>query len=84
MVGAANHSEPGDPPGDLEIVVVDPSDASVRAITRGSTRDEIARVSADGRRVVFNRRIGDWAPEYDVQLFRRVVCWADVPAPAAR
>ncbi|HJL18437.1 MAG TPA: hypothetical protein RMH99_22425, partial [Sandaracinaceae bacterium LLY-WYZ-13_1] len=80
LVGAADRSVAGDPPGDTEVVVVDPRTRSVVVLTRGTERDELVEVSGDGRRVIFNRRLEDWPPEHDLRLYRRVVCWADIPA----
>lgn len=79
LIGAAVHSAPGDPPGDSEVVLVTPETQQIEVLTRGSERDELVRVSADGGRVIFNRRLEDWPAEHDVRLYRRVVCWADVP-----
>ena len=79
LIGAARRSEPGDPPGDTEVVIVTPETQDVTVLTRGSERDELVRVSRDGRRVIFNRRLDEWPAEHDIRLFRRVVCWAPIP-----
>lgn len=80
LVGSAVWSSNDDAPGDLEIVVVDPSDASVRGLTRNTLRDEIPHVSPDGRSVAFSRRIGEWPANLNLQLYRRVICTAEIPA----
>jgi len=80
LVGAANESAPGDPPGDLEVVVFDPETAETTVITRGTTRDELVYLSADGTRVGWSRRLEPPPAEWDNRIYRRVACWADVPA----
>lgn len=79
LVGGARHTVPGDAPGDWEILVVNPEDQSVTQLTRNGETDEIPHVSADGSRVVWSRRIGDWPEGWDMRLYRRVVCYADMP-----
>ncbi|MCA9607485.1 MAG: hypothetical protein KC619_17885 [Myxococcales bacterium] len=81
VVGAANHSASGDPPGDLEVVVFDPETAGITALTRGTTRDELVYVSASGNRIAWSRRLEAPPAEHDSHLFRRVLCWTDTPAP---
>lgn len=79
VVGAANHSASGDPPGDLEVVIFDPATAGLTVLTRGTTRDELVYVSDQGNRIAWSRRLEAPPPEHDSRLYRRVLCWADVP-----
>jgi len=80
LLGGYPLSSPGDAPGDWEIVLIDPEDASATALTRNDEIDEYPQVSADGSRMIWSRRIGDWPDDYDMELYRRVICYADVPA----
>lgn len=79
LVGVGFYSAPGDPPGDTEIVLVDPTTQVVTALTRGSQRDEMLRLSPDGGRVVFNRRFDEWPRGFNLRLFRRAVCTLEIP-----
>ncbi|MCB9594764.1 MAG: hypothetical protein H6719_18735 [Sandaracinaceae bacterium] len=81
VVGAANHSASGDPPGDMEVVLFDPQTAGLTVLTRGTTRDELVYASSSGNRVVWSRRLEAPPEEFDNRLFRRAVCWADLPPP---
>ena len=79
LVGTAKVTMAGDIPGDREVVVWTPGDDKFTQLTSGSFREETVYATADGSRVFFNRRLESWPNEYDVNLYRRVVCWADVP-----
>lgn len=80
LLGGARHSVDGDAPGDWEILLVDPADASITTLTKNGLTDELPVASADGSRVLWSRRIGDWPEAFDLELYRRVVCYADLPA----
>ena len=79
LVGTARVTSEGDSPGDTEIVIVDPADGNVIPLTAGPFDEEYPFASTDGSRIVFSRRLEDWPTDFDLGLFRRVVCWVDVP-----
>lgn len=69
-----------DPHGDEELVLVDPETLAVTSVTHGPAREEVVHVAHGERpRPVFNRRLEDWPEEFDVHVYRRVVCWTDLP-----
>jgi hypothetical protein len=70
IVGAANRSASGDPPGDMEIVIFDPETAETTVLTRGTTRDELVHVSGAGNRIAWSRRLDDPPEEFNFRLFR--------------
>ncbi len=81
LVGVARmlggHPDPG---GHDELVLLDPDALTVTALTNGPLREEVVYVAGgDTPRIVFNRRLEDWPREFDLGIFRRVVCWTDVP-----
>ncbi len=80
LVGTAEVTMGGDIPGDREVVVWAPGSDEFTQLTSGSFHEETVYPTADGSRVYFNRRLESWPNEYDVNLYRRVVCWADLPA----
>ncbi|MEM9069566.1 MAG: hypothetical protein AAGE52_13720 [Myxococcota bacterium] len=79
LVGVAEATREGDVPGDDEVVVVNPATVEMTPLTSGPYREEAAFTSADGRRVVFNRRLDNWPRDFDMRIYRRVVCWTDIP-----
>lgn len=79
LVGTAIVSAEGDVPGDAEVALVDPEAATVTPLTSGSYREETVFPTHDGRRVLFSRRLERWPEDHDLRIYRRVVCWVDVP-----
>jgi hypothetical protein len=79
LVGTADVTSDGDVPGDPEVVVLDPASASVTPLTSGGYLEEAVFPTPDGSRVVFGRRLEEWPRELDLGIYRRVVCWVDVP-----
>lgn len=66
--------------GDNELVVVVPATGRVTALTR-DTYDHDA-LHAAGQRLVFGRQLPDFPSEHDLRIYRRQICWLDVPAAA--
>lgn len=79
LVGIAEVTTAGDVPGDPEVVVTAPGQAEPVQLTSGRFVEETVYPTADGTRVYFNRRLEHPPREYDVGLYRRVVCWTDLP-----
>ncbi len=77
LAATSDVTRPGDVPGDREVVVVDPATGKVTALTADELVEEA--LQARGDRVVFSRRLGDWPPENDMEIYRRQLCWIDVP-----
>jgi len=80
LVGTAVVSAAGDAPGDPEVALVDPESAAVTPLTSGSYLEETVYPTHDGQRVLFTRRLERWPQDHDLRIYRRVVCWVDVPA----
>lgn len=78
LVGLARIHGASDPGEDDEVVTVDPKSGRATPLTADGLVEELVRVS--GQRVVFNRRVGEWPAETDLETYRREVCWLDVPA----
>ncbi len=78
LVGIAEVSMEGDDPFDREVVLWDPASDELTQLTTGSLDEETVYASPDGDRVLFNRRLEDWPPEYDTRTYRRQVCWLDL------
>lgn len=83
LVGTASISADGDVPGDPEVAVVDPATGTATALTSGGLIEETVFPTRDGARVVFGRRLETWPRDYDLRIYRRQVCWVDVPPAAA-
>lgn len=79
LVGTAEVTTAGDIPGDLEVVVYTPGLSELTQLTSGRFHEETVVPTHDGKRVFFNRRLENPPAEYDVNLYRRVVCWAELP-----
>ena len=78
LVGIADISMEGDAPYDTEVVLWDAGVDTFTQLTTGGLDEETVYVTADGKRVLFNRRLDDWPPEYDTNTYRRQVCWLDL------
>lgn len=78
LVGIAEVAMEGDDPYDREVVLWDPASEELTQLTTGSLDEETVIPTLDGDRVLFNRRIEDWPPEYDTRTYRRQVCWLDL------
>jgi|GEM_PF-3648067 len=78
-VGVAPLSAEGDAPGDREAVLWDPAADAWVPLTANSFDEESVFPTPDGARVVFNRRLPDWPSKFDTKLYRRQVCWAEIP-----
>lgn len=83
LVGTAMISADGDVPGDPEVAIVDPETGAATALTSGRLIEETVFPTRDGARVVFSRRLEAWPRDYDLRIYRRQVCWVDVPPATA-
>jgi hypothetical protein len=74
LMGIARVSGQDDTPGDPEVVMVDPVDGHVRALTRGTFREANPQVAPNGDRIAFERHLD--SPD-GLRGDRSVVCWVD-------
>lgn len=77
FVGVAPVTQAGDSPGDNEVVVWNRKGPLVQ-LTSGTHEDSSVYASADGTRLLFNRRLEYWPGRYDTRVYRRQVCWLDL------
>ena len=63
----------------MEVVIFDPANSELTVLTAGPYHEELAYGSANGNRIVFNRRLPDWPADYALGIYRRVLCLVDVP-----
>ncbi len=78
-VGLAAVSSGDDVPGDVELVLWDPAAEAILQLTVNDEKEETPHLTQDGRRVVFNRRLPDFPRQFDTKVYRRQICWTDVP-----
>jgi hypothetical protein len=78
LVAVARASRPGDPLYDTEVVSWRPGDEAWTVLTVGEWDEELVAALGDDR-VVFNRRLPPLRGAFDTEIYRRVVCTADVP-----
>ncbi|MFO0750920.1 MAG: hypothetical protein U1F43_35395 [Myxococcota bacterium] len=76
LVGVVDMATPGDPGHDDEVVLLDDKSGRATPLTADDMVEEFVRVA--GTRVVFNRRLGDWPADMDLEVYRRDVCWIDL------
>ncbi|MCP4873392.1 MAG: hypothetical protein GY898_32275 [Proteobacteria bacterium] len=78
-VGVAPLSADGDVPGDDEVVLWDPAAEMLLPLTANGRNEEVVHPTLDGKRVVFNRRLNGWPQQFDTKVYRRQICWTDLP-----
>jgi hypothetical protein len=69
--------------GNPEVVIIDSETSAITPVTQTPLMEEVvfvARSENGAERIVFNRRLERWPHEFDLGIYRRVVCWTDVPA----